>query len=379
MRVVIDGRGIMNQIDGIGRYSLNLISELVETREDATFEVLVQHDLRGDALSRLPDKALVHKVPYKHISPKTMFSMGGLVDDLGCDVYHSLFLFQPLLMRTPGIITIHDTMWFQRPRLQAQGKPVMLAAGWLYYWTMTRLCVIKARMIAADSASTRQDLIQWCPSSRTKVAVPGVGLDSRFTNIAQSPPDLQELTSLGLAGVPFFIHVSNGKPYKNTSRVIEAFGRVAKDIGHQLVIIGRSSAFSDQIHRSIERLDLTDRIRFMGSVSDEQVIVLVRAATSLVFPSLYEGFGLPVLEAMACGCPVITSQRGSLAEVAGGAAFSVDPESVEALSRAITELAGDESLRDTLRQRGLRQASIYTWKAVADTVIQMYRTVLEHG
>lgn len=377
MRVVIDGRGIMSQLDGIGRYSLNLISELIETREDISFEVLVHDGFSRDVLCRLPCRASIHAVPYRHISPKTVLSMGGLVDDLGGDLFHSLFLFQPLIMRTPGIITIHDTMWFQHPRLQAKGKPVTLAAGWLYYWVLTRLCVMKASKIAVVSEATREDLVEWCPSSGSKVAVVGVGLDRRFRSAAESPPDHQEARKLGLPDEPFFIHVSNGKPYKNTSRVIEAFARVAGYIGHHLVIIGRSSAFSHQIHRIIERMDLTDRVRFMGSVSDKQVVLLLKSATALVFPSLYEGFGLPVLEAMACGCPVMTSRRGSLAEISGDAPLFVDPESLESLSSGIVELARNEELRDMLRQRGYRQASKYTWKAVVDTVVQLYKTVLE--
>ncbi len=379
MRVVIDGRGIMNELDGIGRYSLNLINELTETRQDILFEVLVHDDLTHDVLCRLPSRVTLHRVPYGHINPKAVLSMGRLVDDLNGDLFHSLFLFQPLFMRTPGIITVHDTMWFQRPRLQAKGKPVTLYAGWMYHWMMARLCMMKARIIAVDSEATRQDLAEWYPSSETKVAVVGVGLDPLFSRANGQRSDPRELDKLGLADAPFFIHVTNGKPYKNTIRVIEAFTRVTRVVGHQLVVIGRSSAFSNQVRRTIERMDLTNQIRFMGSVSDEQLVSLVKAATALVFPSLYEGFGLPVLEAMACGCPVMTSQRGSLAELAGDAALFVDPESVESLSRGIVELARNESLRETLRRRGSRQAAKYTWAAVVDRLVELYQTVLDRG
>lgn len=377
MRVVIDGRGIMNQLDGIGRYSLNLINELVETSRDISFDVIVRTGLRQDLLEQLPRGAQLHTFPHSHISINSIATMGPFVDRFHADLFHGLFLFQPLFMRTPGIITIYDTMWFQRPRLQARGKPFTLAAGWLYYRTLTALSVRKAMRIVAISESTRRDIVECFPSASNKVVTVEVGLDPGFNSVpAGSESGNEDLSRLGLGNNLFFLHVSNAKPYKNTDRVIAAFARIAPDTDHNLVIIGRTSAFSKSIHCTIHEFNLADRVRFLGSVSDGEVIALMKAAVSLVFPSLYEGFGLPVLEAMAVGCPVITSERGSLKEVAGDAALLVDPESTDAIAQRMLELIHNDSLRKSLSERGRRQASKFTWNNAAQTVIEMYNSMV---
>jgi len=163
----------------------------------------------------------------------------------------------------------------------------------------------------------------------------------------------------------YFLSVSNRKPHKNEFRLIEAFARANLGCEIQLVFTGDSNA---DILRWVEERGVGSRVTFIGIVPEEKLPSLYRGATALVFPSLYEGFGLPIVEAMACGTPVITSNTTAMPEVAGDAALLVDPRSVEQISRAMEQIVTDTSLRQRLRDTGFRQARQFRWSKTAEMV-----------
>jgi len=167
---------------------------------------------------------------------------------------------------------------------------------------------------------------------------------------------------------PYLLCVGNRKRHKNEFRQVEAFAKSGAADGLRLVLTGDQTA---ELADCIERNHVTDRVHFMGMVPDAQLPSLYRSAQALVFASLYEGFGLPVLEAMACGTPVVTSNTSALPEVAGGAALLVDPTSVEQIAEAMKRIVCDSTLRQQLREKGLTRAAKFSWASTADKVQEL--------
>lgn len=379
MRAVFDGRAILNELDGTGRYSLNVLSELAAMLGKATLIVLIRQDLDRRSRALLPAGVQPVEIPYRHVSPRTLVQLGARVDSLEADLFHSPFMLLPLLMRTPGIITIHDAMWWKHPRLQAKQDPLRIAAGWLYYRTAVHMCVAKSRRIITVSEASKRDIAECWPNAMSKLEVVSEGVDRCFLTATGPEEGVDPLRRLNVETNRFFLHITNARPYKNTTGLLEAFAEVVDRCNHELVIVGNLGRFRSRVTETIKELRLENRTRVAGSVTDEDVVVLMRNATCLAFPSLFEGFGLPVAEAMACGCPVLTSDRGALAEVAGDAAVIVDPTDVGSIAEGLLRLAGDSNLREDLRRRGLARAGRFTWSAVASRIVGIYDDVLRQS
>jgi glycosyltransferase involved in cell wall biosynthesis len=371
MKVVVDGRCIPNQLDGTGRVAINLIKALSNSDDNLDLHVLIRSDLSKNIRGKIPGSTRVLNIPYRHIHPYTVFGLGKVVDKLGADVFYSPHMLQPFWMNTPGVITIHDTMWFDQTWMQAQGKRLRMIAGKFYFRSLVELSVRKANKIIVPSKSTCRDLSRFWPNRIKDCHVVYHGIDQSFAQSPNNQLTLYKLKHFGLAGKKFFLHITNGKPYKNTPRVVEAFSRVADDLNLSIAIVGRRSAFTDSILSLISASLAKERVKFLGSVDDQDLAVLFHAARALIFPSLYEGFGLPVIEAMSCGCPVIASNHGSLGEVSGNCALSVNPESVEEISKAILALEKDDSLREFLIEKGLKRAGEFSWDKAATEIIEI--------
>jgi len=169
------------------------------------------------------------------------------------------------------------------------------------------------------------------------------------------------------------------EPRKNLSFLLEAYAKVRSESGRAewLIVAGGSGWKNKEIYARVNELGLADSVLFLGYVSTEDLVVLYNSCRLFVYPSLYEGFGLPVLEAMACGAPVITSNVSSLPEVAGDAALTIDPNRVDGLAEAIGSVLTDESLRGELRRKGLQRANDYSWEETARQTVEVYRRCLE--
>jgi glycosyltransferase involved in cell wall biosynthesis len=372
MKVVVDGRCIPNQLDGTGRVAINLIKALSNSDDNLDLHVLIRSDLSKSIRGKILGSIRVTNIPYRHIHPYTVFGLGRVVDKLGADIFYSPHMLQPFRMSTPGVITIHDTMWFDQTWMQAQGKRLRMIAGKFYFRSLAELSVRKANKIIVPSKSTCRDLSRFWPNRIKDCHVVYHGIDQSFMQSPNNQLTVDKLKHFGLAGKKFFLHITNGKPYKNTPRVIEAFSRVADGLDLSIAIVGRRSAFTDSILSLIsESLD-KERVRFLGSVDDQDLAVLYHAARALIFPSLYEGFGLPVIESMSCGCPVIASDKGSLGEVLANCALSVNPESVEEISKAILAMEKDDSLREFLIEKGLKRAGEFSWNKAATRISEIF-------
>jgi glycosyltransferase involved in cell wall biosynthesis len=286
---------------------------------------------------------------------------------LGIELLHSPHHHTPLAPGGPKrVVTVHDvTFLILRDRYPQARR--------LYMEGVTRAAVRLAGAIITPSNAVRRDVIE-----RLGVR------DERVVAIPEAPaPHFAPVTDaarLAAArekyGLPerYVLSVGSREPGKNRPALLRAFARLPKR-GLALAIAGQPAWRYEDEQRLVERLGLGERVRFLGYVPDADLPALYSGAEAFAFPSLYEGFGLPVLEAMACGTPVVTSDGSALAEVAGDAALLVDPRDTDALARALERLLADEALRAELRARGLERAGDFSWERAARETLAVYHAV----
>jgi glycosyltransferase involved in cell wall biosynthesis len=230
--------------------------------------------------------------------------------------------------------------------------------------------------VLADSESTKRDLLELYRVSPDQVTVIYGGVDQRFQP-ASKPERALVRRKYHLDDFPYIFSVGTVQPRKNYGRLIEALAQL-RSSGHDLhlVIAGGHGWLEDPIYQTVAAAKMQPYVHFIGFAADEDLPALYSAATCCAFPSLYEGFGFPVLESMACKTPVVTSNLSSLPEVAGDAALTVNPYDIEALAYALERLTVDTSLRTTSIERGLEQIKKFTWSAAAQKLHQIYKSVL---
>jgi glycosyltransferase involved in cell wall biosynthesis len=222
-----------------------------------------------------------------------------------------------------------------------------------YYRHVIRPALYRAQVVLTVSEFTRRSICEWATLPESRVRNVGNGVSDAF--IPAGPPHARW-------DRPYFLYVGNHKPHKNFDRLLEAFAlsRVQDDF----LLVGTGTP-TDESRRRVQDLRLEDRVSFVGEVSDHELASLYRGATALALVSLYEGFGLPLIEAMSCGTPVITSNVAAMPEVVGDAAIQVDPLDVGAIAESLAKVASDSQLRQNLRARGLERAQLYSWDITA--------------
>jgi glycosyltransferase involved in cell wall biosynthesis len=287
----------------------------------------------------------------------------------GVHLLHAMAFVSPMVALVPAVITVHDLGFLRFPE---RFRP----ANRLYLSTMTRLSCRRARRVIAVSQATADEVIQLLgvPAGRIDVVPHGV----QHTRFRPLPP-AQVAAFCQDKGMPerFVFFLGTLEPRKNLTLLIEAFARTkAVRQGIKLVIAGGKGWYYQEIFARVERLGLEEAIFFPGFVPDDALCLWYNAATVFVYPSLYEGFGMPLLQAMACGTPVIGSQASCMPEVVGDAGLLVSPHDVAGLAASLDRLLADAELRDDLGQRGQRRAAAYTWEATARATVASYRQAL---
>lgn len=287
------------------------------------------------------------------------------------DVWFFPFSDVPLLMH-PGrsVVTIHDLILLELPKLaDAKGRVsthITLRAG-------TRL----ARRVITDSESTRRDILDRVPGVASRLEVVPLGVSPAFRPLG--PGESVECTSLG-ALRPFLLSVGNRFPHKNQLAAVATLARLrAEGSDIRLVVVGgRYHPYWESVVEKAEALGVRDALVDLGEVTESQLRCLYACCEAFLFPSLYEGFGLPVLEAMACGAPVIASNGSSLPEVMGEAGFAIDPHDAAAMAAIVRRLRQEPALRAECARKGVEQAARFTWtEATRRTADILYRTALE--
>lgn len=295
----------------------------------------------------------------------------------GVDVYHATNYFLPPVKRAKRVLTIHDIAFRKHPELcspKIVGPFSSKVAGFAR----------EADAVIADSESTRKDIIELLDVEAERVHTVHLAVDivPRAFTKEEAKKRVRERFNLE---APYLLFVSTIEPRKNVERLIQAFYEIHREHSHTLVFSGRFGWYHcDQLSDLYE--DLAEgcgislemahtRIKELGYVDSDDLAALYSAADVFVLPSLYEGFGLPVLEAMACGCPVITANNSSLPEVAGDAAEYCDANDVDSIANAIRRVLADASLREQMVHRGYAQAAKFSWKKTAEQTAAVYRSV----
>jgi len=254
--------------------------------------------------------------------------------------------FNPVLFAAmPYVLTIHDLIHLRIPGKFSFAKKI-------FYEIFIKPSVRKARCVITISEYSKKTIEDWTGISSEKIQIVPCGVSPVFTREGEKH----------CPGFPYLLHVGNTKPHKNTARVITAFAKANISPDMRLYLAGEPSL---QLTALIKEKALQQRVIFTGKLTEEKIATYYRGASALVFPSLYEGFGLPVLEAMACGTPVLTSNTTSLPEAAGDAALMVDPYDVHAIATGIEKILADSALRELLIEKGLARAKLFSWDETA--------------
>lgn len=367
MRIGIDYTAAARQGGGIGRYTRELVAALLQLESAHRYVVFAAAGGLGDWKAGL--RAL--SIP----GPAPRFRALPLSDEWAARLWHRLrlpipvevvtgpldlfyspdFVLPPTMPRVRTLLTVHDLSFLRCPEAFTPSLRRYLERA-------VPRSVARADRVLADSQATRADLIALLGATPDKVEVLYSGVDARFGPVAE-PGERERLQArYGIGGRPYILSVGTLQPRKNYGRLIRAFGWLpAQEV--ILVIAGGRGWLYDDVLAEAKRLG--ERVRVLGFVADADLPALYRGAALFVFPSLYEGFGLPVLEAMACGVPVVCSNASSLPEVAGDAALLVDPLDVDALEGAMARALEDQRLRQEMIARGRTQAARFTWEQAA--------------
>jgi len=293
---------------------------------------------------------------------QTGLPLSGLAHRL--DVFHGPLNVVPLAMRTPKVVTVHDLAFLRYPDQLPRARHAYMVAA-------TRLSARAADRIIAVSMNTAQDLVDWLGLPEERIAV-----------IPEAPsPCIQPVTGTSLdvfrmrLGIdrPYILAVGTLEPRKNLDFFLRVFASVSNRIPHQLVLVGPEGWMTGSFHHTLRALKLGDRVRLAGFVSDAELGGWYSGADVFVFPSLYEGFGLPAVEAMNCGVPILASDASCFPDVIGRAGILVPPTDVEGWADALLRLVLDRDLNETYRRRSLEHGLTYSWDRTAAETLAIYR------
>ncbi len=368
MRIAIDARKLRDY--GIGTYVRNLLRHL--SRIDQTTEYVV--------LCRDWDLQLLNELcptfrPVPESSPgysvREQITVPRDLRRERADLFHAPHYVLPPLTPCKSVVTIHDCIHLRFP----QYLPSRL--GYAYARSSLWMATHRSNRIMTVSEASKRDILEYYRVPSDKIAVIYNGIDERFSQ-TPAEEDVVRVRERYQLDDPFVLYAGNVKPHKNLERLIEAFYMLRRGEFEnvKLVIIGDEISKYAALRHAVHRHKLHKHVRFLGFVPHRTLAVLYRIAAVFVFPSLYEGFGLPPLEAMASGTPVITSNVSSLPEVCGDAAFFIDPLQTEAIADAMRRVLTDEALRADLRQRGLERAKHFSWEHSIARVREIYTEVL---
>ena len=357
---------------GVSRYIYNLLTHVL--REDAEGDYTVFLNSRcalslscNQKCSRLPTYKPLARIFWEQFLQPLELGAEGVA------LLHSPVNVQPLFLPCKGVVTVTDLSFMVFPESFRNSQR-------LYQSLFTRLSVRRASHVIAISASTAQDLIRFfaVPAERITVTLPGV--DAAYQPV-QDDSRLASFRRLRDLPKRFILFVGTFEPRKNLLTLLQAYAEFRRQTrsDYKLVLGGGMGWLYQPVFAAVEELELQGDVIFPGFIPEDELPLWYNAADVFVYPSLYEGFGLPPLEAMACGTPVIVSDVSSLPEVVGDAALLVDPHKPDEWAAALSLLCRDADLRTDLVSRGLERAQEFSWTRMARETIQVYRDVLSGG
>jgi len=351
-------RSVSAQPTGTELYSRYLIEALLDRAPDHYSFLLYFNQVPPSALS--PQPSALRVIPFPRLWTHIRLSTEMILHrpDLLFVPAHVL----PIIHPRRSVVTVHDLGYLYFPEAHPPRQ------RW-YLDRSTRWHTLTAAHLLADSAATKRDLINQYHADPDRITVAYPGLDPAIKRV-DDPAEIARVKAKYHIDGDYLLYLGTIQPRKNLQRLIAAFASCNLPLA--LVLAGKSGWYAEQLLQQAN-----DRVKFSGYVDAADKNALLSGATAFVFPSLYEGFGFPVLEAMACGVPVLCSNTSSLPEVAGEAAVLVNALEVDDIARRLHEIAANEDLRKTLIERGYRQAQMFSWQACADSVLEVFENVLK--
>lgn len=363
----IDARTVDKHFPGIGRYVANLLRAAPRHLQPAErILYLCSREQREELNLTDSDQMSWLETTASPFGLAQQWQIPRLLRAHDVDVYHSPYYLMPYWPGVPTVLTVYDLIPMHFPEY------VSLQARLLFRLT-TSLALRRAQRVLAISRATRADYLSHFDLAPEHISTTHLAAAPSFR-----PADDEQIAKTrreyGLSQ-PFVLYVGSNKPHKNLVRLVQAWAAVLERIPmtHTLVLAGRRDSRYSQVEHEIARLGLGEGVRQIQDAPDEALAVLYSGAELFVFPSLYEGFGLPVLEAMSCGAAVACANRSSLPEIVHDSSILFDPQHTESIVHAITELLTDHNRRVKLRRRALRRSSAFSWEHTASATLDAYR------
>jgi glycosyltransferase involved in cell wall biosynthesis len=371
VRIAIDVRRIGSF--GIGTHIRNVVRALARLDPQNQYVLIGIADLERD-FGRLPENFTPVVFPHLERSVRNYFQFYGVVRKYDCQLMHVPHLFwRPRHMPLPYIVTVHDLQTYMNPR------PGGSLFRRLFHDALTRKALRRAARVCAISRFTKEETVRLFGVPEQRIEVLYNAIDDQFQRGHATDADRQMIAERYQVNYPFLLYAGNIKPHKNVGRIIEAFSALKGELKKEgkfpdlrLILIGDELSQHPDLRRTVVRSGVQNDVRFLGFVPMEVLRIFYDLDKIFVFPSLYEGFGLPPLEAMAHGTPVVTSNTSSLPEVVGDAAVLVNPENVFEIMHALHRALVDQPLRERLKQRGYEQAQRFSWEASVRRLIEIY-------
>lgn len=379
MRIGIDARLFRSEVAGIGRYSQNLIKNLLKIDKKNQYilfmtaadkkefkNYLIKNLLK---IENLKLKIVIADIPHYSLAEQIKFPK--IIARENLDLMHFLNFNYPIRYKGKFIVTIHDLTLLIYPETAKETNFLKQAA---YKYTMKRACQNAAKIIAV-SENTKKDIVEKFQISKDKIQTIYEAADDKIVRISNCKLQISNLRSRYKKSGPVILTVGQFRPHKNLPRLVEAFKLVRRHLPVKLVILGKPDPKHKFLYSAIDKSNLSKDIIMPGYVSDNDLAAWYQAATVFVIPSLYEGFGLPGLEAMRAGLPVVSSNRSALPEIYGQAAIYFDPFNPSDIADKIKLVLQDNNLRSKLIHLSKTQAQKYSWGKTAEETLDLYEEI----
>ncbi len=376
-RIAWDCRKLDNQKTGIGIYISNILRQFSSSANN--YQFLLYTDKKSTAWQFPKNMVLITTPPganrkslwQKPFSPFWLnFILPQYLKRDRIDLFHSPNHLLPLFYQGKTIVTVHDLIPFIFPQVYGFWYP-------RYFRLLLPITLRRADAIVTPSQTTKNDLLSLFPIKEAKIKVVYNGIDEMF-KVIEEQELLEKMRKKLSLPKRFILFVGTVEYRKNLLPLVRAFQKLVriKGIGHKLVIVGKLGIGSDEILRVVSELGVKEEVMFLNYLPAEDLPFVYNLADLFVYPSIYEGFGLPVIEAMACGVPVITSDCSALKEIAQGASLLIDPKDADDLGKKILLLLENEDLRKELKVKGLSRANAFSWKRTAERLLSLYDDLL---
>lgn len=372
MKIGIDARCLNTlQLRGIGKYLYNLIINFSDF--DNSHEILLFIDARYEEFKDIPYSKNIRKIKFAFKGDRfnlwEQFGLPFQIMKTKTDIFHGPANTVPLIQTCPTVITLHDTLLLSP--YEGQSKMDLF-----YNQKIIPIAVKNAKKIITSSENSKKDIIRDFKVPEEKIKVIYLGINKKFRKI-KDMTFLEKIINKYCINEKYLFALGASSPRKNISRLIDVFFMLKKEknFSHKLLIAGIRPDCYDNYFNKVKELDLVSDVILIKYITEEELIALYNKAEIFIYPSLYEGFGFPVVEAMACGCPVVASNRSSIPELVGDAGLLVEPTDNRDILNKIFIIINNNILRNELIEKGLKKADLFTWKKTMEETFKVYEEV----